>query len=74
MHHPQAAVVSFFEPIHFSARSRAWRLSAATPGTVYSASMYQVAPLAHDSSCFLVICEPSATIPARYMASELPVS
>jgi hypothetical protein len=41
----------------------------ATQGTLCSEISCQSAAVAQNCSYFLVICLPSATIPARYMAS-----
>ena len=54
--------------------ARTWLVEPATPGTVDSAIMCHGAALAQSFSCFLLIRAPSATSPARYIASALPLS
>ena len=70
VHHPHDAIDSFvFDLIHFIPMSRPCGLSEATQGTAYSEIHSHVADLAQSSNCFLDICFPSATSPARYIAS-----
>ena len=68
-----AATCSFFDFNPFRAHSRPAAFSIATHGTVYSEIIgIPAAPSAQSSNSFFVIFRPSATIPARYIASRSP--